>query len=63
MTNDKHQGVFTVVLSLGVNIVLATVKCLVGVVANSHALIADGIHSSRILLEISPPSLECVMLI
>ncbi len=45
MSTTKQEGTFTVILSLGVNVILAGVKCSVGVIANSHALIADGIHS------------------
>jgi len=44
MSNIKQEGTFTVILSLGVNVILAGVKCSFGVIANSHALIADGIH-------------------
>ncbi len=41
----QKQGSLTVALSLAVNVVLAVVKLTVGLIANSHALIADGIHS------------------
>ena len=41
----QKQGSITVALSLVVNVVLAAVKLTVGLIANSHALIADGIHS------------------
>jgi len=44
-TDLQKQGSITVVLSLVVNVVMAAVKLSVGLIANSHALIADGIHS------------------
>lgn len=40
-----REGVAVTRLSLVVNVVLALAKCGAGVAANSHALVADGIHS------------------
>jgi len=39
------DGVFTTLLSFGVNVVLAAAKLSVGFIASSQALIADGVHS------------------
>ncbi len=45
MTPSASEGVRTTILSVAVNVVLAVAKFTVGLVANSAALVADGIHS------------------
>jgi cation diffusion facilitator family transporter len=45
MSNLQQEGTLTCALSFVVNVVLAGVKLTVGLICNSHALIADGIHS------------------
>lgn len=45
MSNLQQEGTLTCALSFVVNVVLAGVKLSVGLICNSHALIADGIHS------------------
>lgn len=45
MTPSASEGVRTTLLSVAVNVVLAVAKFAVGLVANSAALVADGIHS------------------
>ncbi|MGA0134237.1 MAG: cation diffusion facilitator family transporter [Opitutales bacterium] len=44
-TPRADGGRRTTLLSLGVNVMLATVKLAVGLVASSQALVADGVHS------------------
>ena len=45
MSARADEGVRTTLLSVAVNVVLAVAKFAVGLVANSAALVADGIHS------------------